>query len=347
MSKVFEKKYQQMVNDGKLFSIATVVRSIKPSSSKAGDKGLIDQEGNVYGWVGGGCTQSIVIHEALLAMKTRKPSLVRIAPNEIIGEENGIKTYKMTCQSGGTVDVFIEPHISKPHIIVTGQSAIAHALVALANVMEYPISVVSANEDESIMLEGVDIYPDFESLGNDYDGFQCIIVATQGDLDEERLLDAIKMRCDYLAFVSSRKKAQSIFANLRSKGITFDQLKHIKTPAGMDLGAQLPGEVAVSIMAEIIQKFRMSGKEPENKNVDTSNEPTSISPKEKTKRPRTMQPNMIVNPVCGIPIMLRSAKHIEEKDGQLMYFCCDGCKTTFDKDPDFYWEKMLSNDLMV
>ena len=148
------------------------------------------------------------------------------------------------------------------------------------------------------------------------------IVCTQGEGDMEALYKAINMESQYLAFVSSRKKAQAIFTDLRrEKGITFDQLKKIKTPAGLDLGAKLPEEVAISILAEIIKQFRIekeASTEDQGKVIEAPND------------------DYYMNPVCNIPIQKSTAKHVLEHAGQKVYFCCDGCKVSFEKEPTKY-----------
>ena len=138
----------------------------------------------------------------------------------------------------------------------------------------------------------------------------------------EALHKAISMDSQYLAFVSSRKKAQSVYTELRKeKGLDFDQLKRIKTPAGIDLGAKLPEEVAISILAEIIKQFRI-----ENDSAESAQQTALEAPND----------DYYMNPVCNIPIQKSTAKHVLEHAGQKVYFCCDGCKVSFEKEPTKY-----------
>ena len=206
--------------------------------------------------------------------------------------------------------------------MIFGNSHIGMALSKLAKAMDYRVDVVQNKVDKVVYPNADHLYDiaEFEVSDQYYETFT--IVCTQGEGDMEALHKGINMNSQYLAFVSSRKKAQDIFTDLRrEKGVTFDQLKKIKTPAGLDLGAKLPEEVAVSILAEIIKQFRIE-------------KDTSVS----TENPVLEVPydDYYMNPVCNIPIQKSTAKHILEHGGEKVYFCCDGCKVNFEKEPTKY-----------
>ena len=324
MSSGFFEKYAEQVNARRPFATATVVRTEKPSSAKPGDKAIINSDGELFGWIGGGCVRSIVIHEGKQAILHARTALVSIAPQHLRSESNGIKTYQMTCHSGGAVDVFIEPVLPKPNLILLGRSAVGTALCKLAHAMQWQVTAVASDESRDLFPEANRHISGLDEI-REFSPSDFIVVATQGQDDEFNLEAALITDAPYIAFVSSRKKAQGVFTELRSRKVTIDQLKSIKTPAGLDIGAKLPAEIAVSILAEIIQIYR--------------GEPKSTLMQE-PKETQEGVPAQIVNPVCGIPIERSSAKYIEEKDGALMYFCCDGCKKTFDASPEQYWNKL-------
>jgi xanthine dehydrogenase accessory factor len=301
------------------YALAMVVNRVAPSSGKPGDKAVILPDGTMKGWIGGGCTRGIVLKEALLAIQQGKPRLVNISP----GAENdptrkGVVTYNMTCQSGGSVDVYIEPVLPKPHILIMGRSHISMALCKLSKVTGYQVTVVAFGADKITFPEAdrvIDAVDLDEKLitPNTY-----IIVCTQGEGDDIALKNAIESGCSYVSFVSSMRKANSIYNSLKKQGIKVEELMRVKTPAGLNINAKLPEEVAISILAEIISKLR------EEKNQ--SAQPES-------------QLNMaeyFINPVCNIPVQKSTAKHVINRKGVDYYFCCDGCRDTFVAQPEKY-----------
>ncbi len=321
------------------FAIAMVVNRIVPTSGKPGDKAVILVDGTVIGWIGGGCTRGIVIKEAGLAMKEGKSRLVRIGQDDIDNQLNsGRIDYQMTCQSGGMVEIYIEPVLPKPHIIIMGKSHVAMALHKIAKAMDYSVSVASKGAD-MVMFPDADSIIEGELTPDLILPDTCIIVCTQGDNDAFYLKQAVLSSASYVAFVASRKKGQAVFHELRADGISFDQLKEVKTPAGLDIKAKLPDEVAISILAQIIEHVRSDTEMPD------------MAPELGTDPPRqaqlgddlsgiAMNPGIYINPVCGIPVEKATAKHILEYKGENVYFCCDGCKVQFEAEP----EKFITTD---
>lgn len=301
------------------YATAIIVRRKIPSSGKPGDKAIITSDGKIHGWIGGGCTRGIVLKEALLSISEGKPRLVTISPDADVNENTQSKIYKMTCQSGGEVDIYIEPVLPKPHILIFGVSHIAMALATLAKAMSYTVSCVNHNPDKSV-------FPDVDSLihidafnQKDLNENSFVVVCTQGEGDVDALYAAIQSSPEYLSFVASRKKANSIFKDLRAKGVTFDELKTIKTPAGLDIGAKLPEEVAVSILAQIVENLRTHPSKSDAQNIM-----------------QIENDDFYLNPVCNIPIQKSTAKHVLEYKNEKVYFCCDGCKLSFESTPEKY-----------
>ncbi len=321
MRNEFIDKINSLRNSTEAYATAMIVRRKTPSSGKPGDQAVITADGQIHGWIGGGCTRGIVLKEALLAMKDRKPRLVVISPVKRETDFSNTKIYSMTCQSGGEVEVYIAPVLPKPQIVVFGNSHIGMALAKVAKAMDYRVDVVQNTIDEAVYPTADNIYGinDFEIIEEHQKSYT--VVCTQGEGDLEALAMALKMESQYLAFVSSPIKAQAIYTDLREQGVTFDKLKTIKSPAGLDLGAKLPEEVAISILAEIIKKFR-DETTAQNNNKD---EALSIPNNE-----------FYMNPVCNIPIKKSTAKHVLEHAGEKVYFCCDGCKVSFEKEPTKY-----------
>lgn len=304
-------------------AVAMIVRREAPSSGKPGDKAVITNKGEVKGWIGGGCTKGIVIKEALEAIEEQTPRLVRIQPNDQANDQAGVKNYRMTCMSGGTVEVYIEPIMQVTKIHIFGRSHISKALCEIGRAAGFYVNIISDLADEVMFPSANKIskLTDFkaeESMKKDY-----MVVCTQGEDDEKSVEFAIDANPRYLSFVSSRKKANSVFLYLKRKDVPHEKLVSIKTPAGIDINAKTPEEVAISILAEIIK---------EKRTAETHNSDVSSLEKAFEKE----QDELYINPVCKIPVQKSTAKHVLEHNGEKVYFCCDGCKVSFEKEPEAY-----------
>src|SRR5215470_4696955 len=312
----FLQKAGELVAAGESFAVAVVVRYEAPISSKAGNKAIVFSDGTMWGWIGGGCTQPVVIKEGLKALADGKPRLIRISPSA--SPEEGIVDYTMTCHSGGTVDVFIEPVLPKPQLLILGRSPVAQTLSKLAKAINYGVSVAAPGAEKEKFRDADLVRADLDLCDIKITANAFIVISTQGECDEEALEEAIASPAAYIAFVASKIKAQKIFEYLREKGIAADKLNNIRAPAGLDIHASSPEEIAVSILAEIIQ-------------VKGSH--ATISPA-KTVAPATKEEAK--DPICGMSVDIAAARHKSEFQGSSFYFCCAGCKQTFDKQPDRY-----------
>jgi len=185
--------------------------------------------------------------------------------------------------------------------------------------MDYYVTAVMHHPDTSNFPTVNQLEPVHSFNKNTLKGTKSyVVVCTQGEGDTETLEKAIALEQPYLAFVSSRRKASTIFSELLAKGIPQSSFKHIKTPAGLDIGAKLPEEVAISILAQIIQAFRLGDEVQKTSKVELQND------------------DYYMNPVCNLPIQKSSAKYVLEHNNQQVYFCCDNCKTLFEKEPELY-----------
>src|SRR3974377_1369866 len=312
----FLDKASQLRAAGQAFAGAVVVRYHAPISGKPGDKAVITADGKMWGWIGGGCAQPVVVKEALQALADGKPRLIRISPSS--SPEKGIVNDDMTCHSGGTLDIFIEPVLPKPHLLILGRSPIAQTLAKLGNIMNYAVSVAAADVRR-------ETFPDADMLQENLDLSQIkitpqtfIVVSTQGEDDEEALEKALTAGAQYTAFVASKVKAQKVFEYLRERGIAEDKLNKVRVPAGLDIHAASPEEIAVSILAEIIQV----------KGIRT------VAPIAKMALPLLKEEAR--DPICGMMVNVGGAKYNSDFRGDSFYFCCARCKQTFDQQPDKY-----------
>jgi len=360
------KRAAELVAKGEAFAMATVVRCQAPSSGKPGNKAIIFADGKLSGWIGGGCAQPVVIREALRALADGKPRLICISPGSngekqseapltrenrsthdkpsdrenpanhaelskreepSEREEKGVVDYAMTCHSGGELDIFIEPVLPNPHLVILGRSPVGQTLARLARDVGYTVSAVirathedNDNDDREGFGADIDIVRarDFDLSRIPITQKTYLVVSTQGEGDEEALeqgLRATGAEAPYVAFVASKTKAAKVIDCLREKGIAEEKLRLIRAPAGLGLGARSPEEIAVSILAEIVQ-VRGAHRRPAQHKPPLS-DPTSVTTEAR-------------DPICGMTVDTTSAVHKLEHQGTWFYFCCAGCKQKFE-----------------
>ena len=317
----FLKKSAELTAKGEVFAVATVVRSQAPSSGKQGDRAIVLANGELAGWIGGGCAQPVVVKESLKAMKDGRPRMVRISPSSD-GSEEGVVDYTMTCHSGGALDVYIEPVLPRTQVVILGRSPIALTLARLSHVLGYRVTIVAEHlpkddlaevesiEDKDFLLEPAKVMPE-----------SFVVVSTQGEGDEEALEQALKSAAKYVAFVASKKKAAKVFEFLRGQGIAQSRIDQVHAPAGLSISAASPEEIAVSILAEIIQVRRS---QPQSEVAKKSSLLLNVLNTEAK------------DPICGMMVDTMKAKYKSQHEGKWVYFCCAGCKDTFDRQPEKY-----------
>jgi xanthine dehydrogenase accessory factor len=327
----FLEHIKELEKKNEPFAMAVVVRREAPSSGKVGDKAVINKFGEIFGWVGGGCVKGIIIKEAEDAMKSGKARLVKIGKSIEQSKQEGIMEYKMTCQSEGTVEVFIEPVLPVPHLVVMGKSAIAKALVKLAGTIGFRISGVAEGANLQTFEKVDELITQISLTNVKTTPASFIVVATQGEQDEKALEEALKKESAYVGFVASKKKRISLMKYLVDAGFDKSTIDAIKSPAGIDINAKSPDEIAISILAEIIQLQNSSPVKVSFEKYDESKSETGTSPK------------YYINPVCGVPVDMAHPKHIIEYKEEKIYFCCDGCKVKFEADPEKYMSKVIEN----
>jgi xanthine dehydrogenase accessory factor len=250
----------EMKAKGEPFALATVVRTIAATAVKAGAKAVIRPDGTMSeGWIGGGCARSAVLKAARESMADGRPRLVSIQPPDLLQEQGlqagqsraGVSFARNMCPSHGTMDVFVEPVLPRPQIIVCGSSPVAVAVADLARRIGFAVTACAPAAEQAAFAE-VDRRIEGLALPVEEAGRRFVVVSTQGRGDEAALRAALAAETDYVAFVGSRKKAAALKAALAASGVDPDRLARLKAPAGLDLGAITPEEIALSIMAEIV-----------------------------------------------------------------------------------------------
>jgi xanthine dehydrogenase accessory factor len=314
---------------GVAFARATVVRAEKPTSAKPGANALITADGALTGWVGGSCTEHTVISQARQALRDGEPRLVRLCPPEKLGAapREGVIEMPLTCASGGTLEVYIEPHLPRPRLIAVGHLPVAEALARLGTGLGYAVSVIGPDvtPERFAGIAQISHSLDFAQLSITPQTY--IVVASHGNYDEPALEGALRSDAPYVALVSSRKRAAGVVEYLREAGIPPDRLARLKYPAGLDIGAVTPEEIAVSILAEIVQARRQH-------HAQESAQGSEPPPANHQADPAA--PTEALDLVCGMTVEIATARYTSEYAGQTYYFCAAGCKRSFDREPSKY-----------
>ncbi|MDO6589359.1 XdhC /CoxI family-like protein [Loktanella sp. D2R18] len=229
------------------FAFATIVRTAGSTAAKPGAKALLGADGAILrGWLGGGCTRGAVKQATLRALEEGRPQLVSVTPEDMLeqmgvtpGEEvDGTRFARNGCPSRGTVDIFIEPCLPTPQLLVLGASPVAQALAELAPRFHWAV--------------------ENEATGDAVPQAQCVVVATQGQGDLDALKTVLARPFTYVAFVGSARKFASLSEKLMAAGLDADLVARVKAPAGLNIDAVTPEEIALSILAELVQVRRVA-----------------------------------------------------------------------------------------
>lgn len=245
---------------GQPFVLATVVRTVAATAAKAGAKAVILPDGTIHeGWIGGGCARAAVLKAAKDALADGESRLVSVQPPAVLDEqglkagveEGGVRFAKNMCPSQGTMDIFVEPVLPQPQIVVCGASPVAVAIADLARRSGFAVTICAPTDEQAAFAEA-DRRIEGYALPVDEAGQRYVVVSTQGRGDEAALLAALAVDADYVTFVGSRRKAETLKAAMTERGVSPERLAKLKAPAGLDLGAITPEEIAISILAEIV-----------------------------------------------------------------------------------------------
>ncbi len=246
----------RMKGDQQPFALATVVRTEDATSAKAGAKAIVRADGSFIGWIGGGCTQGAVRKTAAQALADGRARFICVHPDAPDGSGEDVEEYKNACLSGGTIEVFVEPILPRPQLFVLGASQTARALCDLGRGLGFAVTL-AALPDDLAQIAGVDAAIEgFDLAGNSQAAKGYVVVATQGKRDREALESALVCGAPYVAFIGSRKKMAQLKEQLAARGVDPESLGALRSPAGLDIGAVTPEEIALSILAEIVQERR-------------------------------------------------------------------------------------------
>jgi xanthine dehydrogenase accessory factor len=346
---------------GEAFALATVVWRRAPSSGKVGYKALVTSSGDVSGWVAGACTEPLVVRQSLKAMADGEPRLMLIgAPEDLeTRARDGLLTFPTSCASEGALEIYIEPHLPTPHLVIVGRSPVVDTLATLANGLGWRTVIVD-DEGGSLSDHSVadEVWNTLDLKGSGVNAGSYVVVATLGHYDEDALEAALATDAAYIGLVASRKRAGTVMDFLRGNGVSEEQLARIKAPAGLDLGRVKHEEMAVAVIAEIVQRKALAGDAgstgPVHKPADAT-PPVEKAAAEKaaaepsapaaeinaaasgaTEAAGAEEPAEAIDPVCGMTVTVKGARYHTDYEGQTYYFCCPACRKLFQENPQEY-----------
>ncbi len=303
---------------GEPFVLATVVWRRSPSSGKEGSTALITPDRRVRGWLGGACAEPTVIREALKALEEATPRLLFLGPPEELAARGreGVVTVPIACQSEGALEVYVEPVLPQPQLVVIGRSPAVATLARLAGALGWRTVVVDEGGSPGDYPDAGRVVTalDLEEAGVSDGSF--VVVATQGHYDEDALERALATPAGYVGLVASRRRADAVLGYLRDRGVPEDAVARVHAPAGLDLGRVAHEEIAVAILAELV-KERAAGR-------------LEAAP------PAEIPRHEELDPVCGMTVDVASARYRSVHEGTTYYFCSAGCLKRFEDEPARY-----------
>jgi xanthine dehydrogenase accessory factor len=320
------ERQRDLTARGEPFVTATVVRVQRPTSANPGNVALIRADGVLEGFVGGVCAQHSVRLYSLKVMETGEPVLLKIEPDpdeldpdsapvtdgQVIETGEGQVTVRNPCLSGGAIEVFLEPTLPAPRVLVVGDSPIAGALQQLGALIGIEI-VASAGRRDPVQPASGDL---------------ALIVAAHGRDELEALKAGAQAGLPYIALVASQKRGAAVLAELRELGVSADEVARIETPAGIEIGAVTPGEVALSILARVVSVRRGAG-------AAAAASPLSVVAAAGTPTAAITSPAITartaVDPICGMTVVIDADTPLAVRGEETFYFCCDGCQRAFEQ----------------
>lgn len=293
----------ELVETGESFAMATVVWRQAPSSGQHGSRAIVTADGEVYGWIGGACAEPVLLREARRVLEEGRSSLVWLGQEaDLAGMHvpEGVLTIPISCQSDGALQIFIEPVMAAPHVLVVGRSPMAVTLLDLVRDLGWRGDLVS---------------------GEGFHGCQitsstAVIVATQGHGDEEALQTAVEADPMFVGLVASGKRGNVVREFLAEQGVDATRLAAVQVPIGLDLGHTGHREIAVSILAELVQR-RAAGEFKPRRREELA----------------VVEPESVIDLVCGMTVDAVPSNRPFEHQGVTYYFCAPGCRKAFEKDP--------------
>jgi xanthine dehydrogenase accessory factor len=328
----FFAKAHTLVQEGVPFVTATVVRADKPTSGKPGDKAIVTVDGAMHGWIGGSCAQPTVIKESLKALAADECRLIRLSTEPEQAEARaGVIDLPMTCFSSGMLEIYIEPQHPRRRLLIIGSLPVAQALAHLGRAMNYHVIAVALAGNGESMSHADEVLTSLDELATQVRPYTYVVVATHGNYDERALERVLPAKPTYAGLVASSRRAQSVREYLVGQGLSESDMLPLKAPAGLNIQASRGDEIALSIMAEIVQKRRneelLNLQLFQKAEQELKGDELAVS----SEREETA-----IDPICHMNVTIDTARFTSRYEGKVYYFCCAGCKTAFEADPAAY-----------
>ncbi|CAG4926275.1 XdhC family protein [Paraburkholderia saeva] len=325
---------QRLIEQAEPFAVVTVIRAAPPTSTWVGAQALVERDGELHGWIGGGCSRMIVIQAAQQAIRAGLPKRVRIS-NEQAAPEADVEAHAMPCASNGAMELFIQPVVPAPPVIVLGSTPTALEACVLAQRVGFRVYAAASVTAPLVALGLPRVIHGFDASVFDTVAPQLILVATQGDSDEDALEAALRSTAAAVLLVASRRKAETLHEAMRARGIGPARLAALHAPAGPAIHAHTPQEIALGAVAGLVT-LRRELEHAVSASLVTEAEAVPVLPPCEAMASAELSPARYRNPVCGMWVDIASARHVIDCDGERVYFCCDGCKVEFEREPGKY-----------
>jgi xanthine dehydrogenase accessory factor len=308
----------ELTRRGQPFALATVVWRQGPSSGQQGSRAIITAAGELHGWIGGACAEPVVIREARQVITEGAPRLLLLGTPDQFGAAvpDGMTVVPIACQSEGALEVYIEPVLPAPHLLIVGRSPMVETLADLSRALGWRTTVLDRGAFSAA----------------DADENSMVVVATQGHGDEDAVEQAVAAHPAYLGLVGSAKRGGAVLGYLADRGVPQDQLDRVRVPAGLDLGRTSHREIAVAILAELVQ-LRASGAVQAGAVATGTGTQAGAAAAGSTAAPA---PAETTDLVCGMTVSADSSSYPVEHEGVTYYFCCAGCRRSFQENPAAY-----------
>lgn len=298
----------RLAKEGQSSVMATVVWRQGPSSGQSSSRALITEDGQLYGWIGGACAEPVLIREAKRVLEEGEAKLIWLGQeSDFVGMHipEGVVTIPISCQSDGALQIYIEPVQSAPKLLIVGRSPMAMTLAKLAEDIDWRVQLIDGNDLTSSMVTPS----------------TAVVVATQGHGDEEAIEIALIQNPVYVGVVASSRRGKILLDYLAERGVSAEKLGHVRIPAGIDLGHTSHREIAVAILAELVQLRALGALSP----VSSAESPAPLG-----------VVNEAIDPVCGMTVKAERANRPFTFEDVTYYFCAPGCRSAFEKDPASY-----------
>jgi xanthine dehydrogenase accessory factor len=312
---------------GEPYVRVTVVRREPPVSANVGDRAVVTASGEIHGWIGGmSCAQSVVSEEATAAIEDGEPRLLGIAPDPDTVDRPGVSAFPMQCHSEGVLELFVEPVTPAPELLVVGGSPVARSLARLAAELPVDVTLVDPDGDDDDLPPGtaVTTVTDPDDLAAEVGTAPLVVVASMGGVDARGVAAGVRAGAGYVGLVASDTRCTEVIeraADLLDRDP--DAVRAAVTnPAGVDIAAHTPHEIAVSILAEVVDVRARGTGGTEETTADETDAETDTT-----------------DPVCGMTVAPGEAAASVDHDGETYHFCCRGCADSFRADPAAYLEE--------